>query len=482
MIGSLGRSTRHLRILIWLLVILGLLRAATLVLHEPLIGLANNYDMIRVQGCIGVYPDRPDTIPAWSNSPLQPIPYYRFRDDIDPGCFLTSEAGFAFLALPLFRWQAGLSPEGRFSLRIIGLVKLCLLAATALAATAWLLRRGRTRLALAHAAVVALLISDPAVTVYLNTFYAEFAAVFFVYLSLLLLALNDRPEASRLALAALLALAIVFASLSKVQHLAFGLCLTAVLALVLLRSRPRPSLLPLGAAAIATVLGLGIQVLHLGAQNTVSMRQANVTNTVLMAVLPSSTDPARTSGHLGLPAECGEHAGKHWFSPGMREHHPCPALLEMSRLRIARLVVSEPLTLLHTWWGGMERNRPWLHGVFGLVAGGERERLPAYFPSVDAAVNALPLVAWALLVLLPLPVWLALWWRRSDAGNANGLAVLGLCAAYPPLQLALIVFGDGFADVAKQFHLGTALVLAFWLLIALRVGAAAVERTGTSRG
>lgn len=443
-----------------------------MVLHEPLIGLANNYDMIRVQGCIGVYPDRPDDIPAWSNSPRQPIPYYRFRDDLDPGCFLTSEAAFAFLALPLFRWQSSLPPDGRLSLRSVGLIKFSLLASVVLLATLWLLRRGRPWLALAHAVVFSLVLCDPAVTIYLNTFYAEFAAVFFVYLSLLLLALHDGTS-SRRALAALLVLAIVLACLSKLQHLAFGLCLLAVMALVYWRRRCGPMRLPLGAVMLAGLVGLGIQVFYLGAQGTLSMRQANITNTVLMAVLPSSNDPARTAQRLGLPAECGDHAGKHWFTPGLQEKHPCPALLEMSRVRIMGLGVLEPMTLLRTFWGGVERSRPWLHGVFGLVAGGELEPLPSYFHSISGPLMALPHAVWALLILLPLPLWLALSLYRPAQHNENGLAVLGLCAAYPPFQLVLVVFGDGFADVAKQFHLGSTLVVAFWLLLVLKLGAGA---------
>src|SRR5438094_195240 len=42
-----------------LLVILAIARMGALVLHDPLLGFANQYDMIRTGACVGLYPDLP---------------------------------------------------------------------------------------------------------------------------------------------------------------------------------------------------------------------------------------------------------------------------------------------------------------------------------------------------------------------------------------------------------------------------------------
>lgn len=51
--------------------------------------------------------------------------------------------------------------------------------------------------------------------------------------------------------------------------------------------------------------------------------------------------------------------------------------------------------------------------------------------------------------------------RMSPAG-ATALLVTGL---YPYVALLSVVFGDGFADVAKQFHLGTVALAGFWVVL-----------------
>lgn len=57
-------------------------RGAAILTSEPLLALANNYDMIRVQACINAYPVRAPGIPPWAGSGDAPIERYRFRDDV----------------------------------------------------------------------------------------------------------------------------------------------------------------------------------------------------------------------------------------------------------------------------------------------------------------------------------------------------------------------------------------------------------------
>lgn len=78
-------------------------RSGGLVLHEPLIGRANNCDMIRVQGCIDAYPVRDAQIPPESHRWQAPIPRYEFRNDLAPGGFVSTESLPTLAMLPAMR-------------------------------------------------------------------------------------------------------------------------------------------------------------------------------------------------------------------------------------------------------------------------------------------------------------------------------------------------------------------------------------------
>ena len=456
------------RVLLVLLCCAAFGRGAALMWHEPMLGLGNNYDMIRVQGCIDAYPVRPATVPPWSNSWQGPISRYQFRNDVDPGCFLTSEALFAFAALPLLRAFTAQSDDGSFPLRAVGWLKLVSLwlAGAGLSLALW--RQQRLPAALGNLGLCVALLLDPGVTVYVNGFYAEFAVVLFAYAAVggVFVALGStRP--SRAALFALAA-AVVLVGFSKIQHAVFGLFLLGSLCAALWLTRapaPRGLLFAVGLAAALAAIGQWLHIHH--AAQTESMRRANLTNTVLGAVLASADDPRQTARRLGLPADCGDYAGQTWFTPGLREQHPCPELFELSRLRLLELVVQEPTTVVRLLAGGLERARPWIPQLLGKVEGSVSAPLPAQFFTWDRWLRRLPDQVFAALFLLPpLLAALVVVARKRLRLSPAGVFLWLFCAVYPWFALPGVVFGDGFADTAKQLHLGTTALLAFWLLAA----------------
>lgn len=442
------------------LLFVGLVRAGALLLHSPLIGMANNYDMIRVQGCIDAYPIREDSIPAWANSWQAPLPRYEFRDDTHPGCFFTSEAIFAFVALPLMKWQAERSDDGGFSLRTVGVVKYIFFASLAGWLTARLFRQRRWKAALVHSVAFAGVLADPGVMIYLNAFYAESAAVYFTYAAVALVVAANANERPAKPYVTLLMLTVALACASKIQHFALGLFILACM-IAAQRFGRQMHRSVLAAVAIGALIGLASQLWQLRAEHTVSMRSANLTNTVLGTVLMSADNPQKTAEHMGLPARCGDHAGKTWFTPGVQDAHPCPELLELSRTRFLSLAAQEPGVVLNVFAGGMMKARPWITSDFGLVAGEDQGKLPRWMFTLSDGLNALGPAAFALFLLAPSLLALIGWVLRVPVGQQLGFVLLA-CGLYPPIALTVVVFGDGFADVAKQFHLGTAAALTFW--------------------
>lgn len=448
------------------LLLLGLARALQLALHVPLIGLGNNYDMIRVQACIDAYPARPADVPAVSNSWQGPIARYVFRDDVEWGCFLSTESGVALAMLPALRaWDRIDEAEG-FPLRLVALLKLSLLCALLMLPLLALGKSpavGAKRLGLA--AITAAIAFDPSVTIYLASFYAEYSAFAFAWLAVALswvLLASPRPSRTW---AVVLGVATAAVVLSKLQHVGFALfLLAALLAAGLLARRFPPRALVL-AVLIGGIGATLVQVRHLNSSATGSISMANKTNTFLGAVLESSDDPERTAHNLGLPARCSRHAGKTWFTPGMQEQHVCPELLETSRGRLALLLVREPATIAGVVLAGIAQVRPWIPWSMGKVEGEEGAPLPGHLPTLDRLLAPIPSTPWFLLFALPACVTLGAFALRGRPAPERAF-VLVFLSLYPWFALATVVFGDGFADASKQFHLGMACLLAWYGFIA----------------
>jgi hypothetical protein len=153
-----------------ILILLGLARAALVVMQDPMAGYANQYDMHRTSACIGFFPAAEAA--ATVATPEAPISRYAIASRTD-GCYQSAEVGIAAVAVAIAR-ATGADP-GRISLKYVGYVKLAVLFATALL-LAWLLRDHPAASA-THGLVVLLILADPVVTLWMNTLYTEFATI-----------------------------------------------------------------------------------------------------------------------------------------------------------------------------------------------------------------------------------------------------------------------------------------------------------------
>lgn len=460
--GTADGRARLMAVLAWALLLLGLARALQLVLHVPLIGLGNNYDMIRVQACIDAYPARSADVSAVSNSWQGPIARYVFRDDVEWGCFLSTESGIALAMLPALRAWDRVDAEAGFPLRLVALLKLpllCALLVLPLLALGKSPAAGAKRLGLAT--ITAAIAADPAVTIYLASFYAEYSAFAFAWLAVALSwILLASPRPSR-AWALVLGVATAAVVLSKLQHVGFALFLLAALLAASLLAKSFPPRVVMLAVLLGGSSATLVQVWHLNSGATGSISMANKTNTFLGAVLESSDDPERTARNLGLPARCGRHAGKNWFTRGMQQQHACPELLEISRARLAVLVAREPATIAGVMLAGIAQVRPWIPWSMGKVEGEEGAPLPGHLPTLDRLLAPIPSTPWFLLFVLPACVTLGAFALRCRPTPERAFAFVFL-SLYPWFALASVVFGDGFADAGKQFHLGMACLLAWY--------------------
>jgi len=436
----------------------GLLRALPLLLHDPLIALANSFDEVRYSACFDLYPDRPPAIPPTDNSPWAPFAKYAFRSNDRPLCYWSSELVFTAAAALWLRVQQALGGAAVFDVRWLGALKFAALLGVWLGfCRAWS-RRGAWSVALANGLLLPLVFADPANTVYLNTFYAEWSALLALYtLCGLLLLWHDAPwRGGRGATLALVALAL---ALAKIQHLLLPLALAGV-ALAHGRHRERRVPWPGAAACAGAALGLAVQLVQLH-RDSAAIRDidlANRADVVFTGLLPHTRDHVVLARRLGLAPACLRYTGlRAWQLPGGPQR-ACPSLAEVGRAREFAALLAEPQLGLRLFAAGASALDAWLAPGLGLVEGGDFAPLPPSFVSASPLLDAWPPLR-ALVFAAPLLAVVAA--RRARWRLVSALAATTMLAT-----LGIVVLGDGLADVPKQGHLIYNAALAWWVVAA----------------
>lgn len=454
-------AVRFLAVLVAGLFAVGFLRVLAVWAHEPLYAYANSYDQTRYTACFDIYPDRPAEVPPAQNSPLAPYTGYRFIAGADPMCYWSSELVFGAATATIWRGLEAAGGEPVHSVRLVGALRIAALVAlvAAFIGAAW--RRRKPGMALAHALLFAVLLSDPGNTLYLNTFYAEWTALLGAYAlfgSLMLW----RDEAFARWPALCVALAALCLATSKIQHLLLPAALAGALIALAWWQRRRVRW-PVLALAVGASTGALLQVAQLtrGGDMMDSIRQYNRADVVFTALLPLADDKPAFLERIGIDPRCAEHVGKNaWMLPDMPERS-CPGVLAFGYADELGVLLTHPLMSLRLGGRAVLALSPWLAANIGHVEGQEMGRLPLSMPSIGHLLAAAPAVQWVLLAL-PLAALLVLvWWRRADA--APDLAVLVVASMLA--TLGITVLGDGLADTAKQGHLVVNSALAWCIVV-----------------
>ncbi|WP_313913983.1 hypothetical protein [Tahibacter sp.] len=455
-------------VLIVLAFALALLRAVPLLSHTPLLAIANSFDQARYTGCFELFPDRPAPIRPDENSPNAPFEFYRFQVNPVRLCYGSSELVQQAAVVAAYKAEQSLGIE-RHSVRWLGALRLLVLSVLVAAfCRAWW-KRGLWPAALANAVVFAAVLSDPANTMYFNTFYAEATALVAAYALFNLVLLYAEDTRSRAGML-LLALAALLLATSKIQHLVLPLCLAVG---VLAFGRWHTGRWPWqGWAMLAgAVLGSAFQFAQLARDDAMmtSIRSANRSNIVFTGLLPAASDALAMTRRLGLPDACVAHSGKSaWQLPGLPED-VCPGMEKLGRLQFLREFLREPMALLRFFRNGVAVLNPWLPRNLGHVEGQILGKLPAGFVSWNGVLDRNAALRTSVFILPLLAAVFALWRR-------NRFVLLSLLfAILMPATFGVTIFGDGLADVAKQGHLIFNAALS-WLCVGCVLGVAALLR------
>ncbi len=482
-------KVRAIKLATLALLMLAALRMLTLVLHNPVVGYANQYDMLRSSACIDLWPG-----PAAANlseaeleiaTPKAPIPVYQRRVFDRSNCYWSSDVALSSAALLLHDVVVG---GIDVDLGWIGAFKTALLLACVL----WLsvLLKPYPRAGLLHAAVVFLVLADPFVMLYTNTIYTEFGAVLGLYLTTsgaltwrlcCNCSTNSQPDLIRQRRAIdLMLLGLASLACARVPHAPLAIILAAVMLYFTWQAqrnaaegqRQFPWALSF-ALLLPLVLGTAVAVRNQHALAGVA--HANASNTLFFTVLPSAPDPVEFAQALGLPAHCGELAFSSWY---LRRNtdvaRDCPEAYGFSRARLAMVLAVHPKTALRILANALAQSRGWRVRYVGEQAKDEFRIAPFW------SVGDLPP-----LLSYPVYVWLtifALCFGALEAANARSansaalrltLALLVVALTFP---LLISLMGDGYTELPRHAHLSTVALVALLLVLAANAKAFGIRR------
>ena len=446
--------------------------------HDPMWAYGNNYDQVRYTACAHVFPHRPGVDPGLY-SPEAPLESFSRQPGVAGPCVWTSEHVFVSAFAGLLAAEEAGGGDGIASVRIAGFARALAFLAVLASFVLLLVRRGRTGAAIGVAGAAALVGCDPAMLLWLNTFYAEFTSIVALLgcIAVLVLAWDEPPAArGRVMLAVAMVLAAVALAMGKVQFgalplaLALGAAIAVAGAEASMRRLRMRRLAPFAAAAIA---GLALQLAAISRTDDPALplwHKVGTFNFAFNGVLGSSGDPVRTARWIGLPESCAALAGRTIFDFERREQWEaaCPEVFALRRGAVlARLGAAEPGTLVRLGVRAATGLHPWVQRELGHVAGVRYGNVTDERWSAGPWLERHPAIALAF-VLAPLAwVVLALPLPRLRRGRLE-LAWLGAWLANAVIwqQLVLTAIGDGVHDISRQAFLVFAAALGWSVAVA----------------
>ena len=449
------------------LVLLGFLRAGVLVAHDPVMGYANQYDMIRTSACLGLYPAVSD---PEARTPEAPIAQYKTGGTRSGQCYLGTEVALAAAVMGAARLAK--SESGLIRLNWIGYAKLALLAFAALL-IAFALHH-HPGAALAHGLVFLLVLADPVVTLWFNSLYTEFSAIWGLYAVIGAACALALTERGKYAMWTVLVTGLLALAFSREQY-------ALLVPALVLASWPwlwRRSAEMTVATFIVALAACLVSYTVLPRPGLVT--HVNRADTYLGVVLPASTHPQRALQLLQLPARCEAMVGATWYlQRGENVQQVCPEVFLVPSHAFLRFLPEEPEALARALARALPAMQAVAPAYLGTLEGAKHANaadLPWWaFSPLNTIASRMPTALFVALVLAammaaPLALLAALAWARPSRDDPlAGLLLAMLAGGTVVYALLTSVFGDGLSEVSRHFLVGAlaayALAIAAWVAV-----------------
>ncbi|HQQ75495.1 MAG TPA: hypothetical protein PK031_10120 [Pseudomonadales bacterium] len=438
------------------LLFLGIGRMFSLVMHEPVLGYANNYDMIRLQACHQIWP-ADAAVNIRTGTPQAPLRRYTLDKRVDTPCHPSAELLFTSTAIALATWKNYFTGETLISIKSIGMVKAVCLAITAVLVSFYFYRRALYSALLINGLIMLAVLSDPGVTLYMNTFYTEFSAIYFVYLALAGAAIvvieQWRPIGAMPLLVGLLGI-----GFSMPQHLPLTLGIGLSVAAYAIAQR-QWQIAPIIAVFLA--MPLLLQTSATFTPRSEAMTQTSRIN-LLGSLLEHSDHPDQLLAHLTLPKSCQSLRGKNGYDPNAAVVSTCPELQQLNTTTILLALLRQPALFFNVVKQALLEQKNWVFDLYGQVENGKTESASHYQRTLNNLIRPLPDVAllWIVAFSIAAPL-LLLTAGKIRTGKIHALYLyLGLLLFMQWIVLVSAITGNGLVGIGKNIHLYTPLLLA----------------------
>lgn len=467
-----------------LLIWIAATRIFYVVLHDPMLGYGNQFDMGRTAACLDLWPNLPGgpRDVAYFDAPIEKhvrinVPSQR--------CYPSAEVALDWIALGVDSVRKFFAHGAFVDMRLIGLFKgLWLVFAFCIAQHAL---RINPKIAVMHAATVAAVIADPIVTLYLNTLYGEFVAVLGAYAAITgVVAVNlaDRWTAlTRL----LFILGVACLAFSRVQHFLLPLFFIALIGYLRLnnisiqqwlRDRVTTCVVMLLLAAVsASSMVINARFLK---ENPI-FHEVNRNNMLFGAFLPATAHPGTVINALGLPPNCVELVHSDFFRKALRGlSGACPEVLTISPFRLVTVFALEPRAMATFLNRGIMLASAWRVPYVGEVANAVMQRASSGPFGIAASADSVSrklthtghIFFWVLPVVCGLIAGMYLLLTANcDTDAATCRAPRSGAVVFLALAVVVVsawvssLFGDGYSELARHVHLGLVAALSSWALL-----------------
>lgn len=448
--------------LAFLLLFMGFGRIMSFMTHTPLLGFADSYDMIRIQACHQIWPANLNITPG-SGTPEAPLRDYTLNRKVETPCFPSSELIFTGIGVELASLHQQLMGQANISIRTIGWVKASFLIGTALLASLFFYAQKNATAMLLNGGGMLLILSDPAITLYLNTFYTEFSAVYFLYVSVLgIVYLFQHQWKTKYSIPLLIG--ILGFGLSKPQHAPLALIIGFLLASYLLIKNKQWLLA--GAIIMFSVTPVILSSMGVFTPRDEGMALANKVN-ALGSILQAAKDPQQLLHDMNLPETCDRLSGKTWYHQIYQQEGICHELADTRHAGLLLTLITHPDVFYQLVTSGQPALKIWIFDLYGHVGNQKHGHIKKYFWSISEVLENLSakvfrLWAWVPTLLVIFYFLFKTARRQSLSESVEGFLML-VVISHGVFFIALI--GDGFVDLSKHAHLFVPLIIFQYLLL-----------------
>ena len=340
--------------------LVALFRIGAIVASVPIVGVANNWDFIRVSGCTGVWQsDGEKEIGVETPNTDFPTRYFLYTGKVNPwACLYTTEVIFSSIVK---LWH---DKGDRIDIREIGILKVIFLG---IVISSFLTIINSEKFKFATSCAFFVCLSDATIIPYFNSLYIDGSALVGLFFSTAILSwffiIKEKPNKKQVFVCFIIFL---WLAASKQQYSPLASMFAVICSLITwLRWRDKKitACMMICAVLSLTILGLANRsnktMLHNAAM-------ANSVNTFLGAVLPSAPDKIAALKTLNLPVLCEPIIGQGWFTPGFQDNLPCPQVAKVSRIRLLPLFFLQPEVFYDTMWKGLKLALPFYPKHLGI--------------------------------------------------------------------------------------------------------------------